>query len=376
MTLPAVTVELDGTPIEDEVLEGVVITYGRQRPSDVVEPSTCSITLLTPAQPWGFTIGSEVVVDAEVAAVTYRRFTGTVIQIDASKYTTTITCTSAALGAFAAAQAPAYDVATWAPGLGNIILDAAAAAGFRGFITVDPGTTTPVAPYDIPAGYLLEQLRTIAALDVQGLIWEDQSGEAYFSDANSRASITPFTAIDADTVSDRWTASATVNSVINQVSVTYNSQTAVVTMTDASSQLNYGIRSYEVDFNVVDVDDATLKASKILAGYSEPTWITNPITIQLGLIATNTDTAKMLQLVCGTPIDLQEVTDEIDVIPADAFVEGYTETIRQTNWVMELWVSDVHVTRAPQQWQDVTPTLAWSSVSGTLTWYDAIGVTL
>ena len=377
MTLPTVAVQLDGTPIESTVVEGVVINYGRQRPSDLVEPATASITILTPSQPWGFTIGSTVQIDGEVNSVDYRRFTGSVVQIDAGKYVTNITAISDSLGLYAAVQAPDRIIPTWRSGTGELMRYLIQQCGLDQFgLTADYGTTTAVTPYTVSAGSLLEQLRQLAALDVQGILYEDQSGEAYFDDADGRSSITPFVAIDADTVLDRWTASATVNSIINRVTVAYNNNTGIVEMDDVPSQTAYGLRAYETDFNVVDSTDATLKASKVLAGYSEPNWITNPITIELGLIATNSDTAKMLQLVCGTPIDLQEVTDEIDVVPPDAFVEGYTETIRQTTWTMDLWVSDVRVTRAPQRWSSVTPALAWSSVSGTLTWFDSIGVTL
>lgn len=382
MTLPTVTVEIDGTPLEDDIVEGVVINYGRQRTTDRVEPSTCSITILTPPQPWPWTIGSTVIVDGDVSAVAYRRFTGTVVSIDASKYTTNLTCTSAGLGACAAAEGPAYTITNWRNGFDSPMAQVLYRAGLDAYgptilYDFDEGTTEPVNPLTLSSGSALTQLQQIAALDIQGLIWEEQDGTIRFSDVAARSSITPFTDIEADTVSDRWTASQNVASIINGVEITYDNGSGIVAMIDTVSQGTYGVRTYAEDFQVDNSTDASLRASKILAGYSDPTWSTNPITVQLGLISTAAKVAKMLQLQVGTPLDLQEVTDEIDVVPADAFLEGYTETIRQTMWIMDLYVSDVRITRTPQSWTTVTPTLTWATVSpGTLTWYDSMGVTL
>jgi hypothetical protein len=310
--------------------------------------------------------------------VAYRRFTGTIVSIDAGKYLTSIIATSAGLGAAAAAQNPDYEVSNWRSGFDNVMNAVLNLGRLEDIlVSLDQGTTNPVAPYTLAAGSVLQQLQEIAALDIQGLIYEDQLGNIYFDDVNARSSVTPFTDIEADTVSERWTASSTVYSVINSVNITYDNGTGTVEMDDVPSQAVHGVRRYSENFDVQDIDDATLRASKILAGYSEPTWITNPITVELTSISTAAKVAKMLQLKTGTPIDLQEVTDEIDVVPPDAFVEGYTETIYANTWSMDLYVSDVRVTRKPQSWNTVTPSLTWATVSpATLTWYDSMGVTL
>lgn len=382
MTMPTPIIELDGVDIGAETLQGVVINYGRSRTSDVCEPSTATVTIITPPQPWGFSIGSTVTIDGEVSAVAYRRFTGTIVQIDAGKYLTTITCTSAGLGALAAAEAPDYSITNWRNGFDSVMYNIMLRAGLDQYgpnilFSLDEGTTTPVNPYPLASGTALQQLQEIAALDIQGLIWEEQDGTIRFSDVTARSSVTPFTDIEADTVSERWTASQTVYSVINRVVINYNGGAGTLLMEDTVSQGTHGVRSYTENFEVDNSTDASLRASKILAGYSDPTWITNPITVELTSISTAAKVAKMLQLQVGTPIDLQEVTDEIDVVPPAAFVEGYTETIYANTWQMELWVSDVRVTREPQSWASVTPTLTWATVSpATLTWYDSMGVTL
>lgn len=380
--MPTVSLEVDGVGIEAETIQGVVIVYGRQRTTDLVEPSTATITILTPAQPWPWSIGSEVVIDGTVSAVAYRRFTGTIAQIDAGRYTTTFQCTSAGLGACAAVELGDYEVNNWRNGIGGemsqIMYRAGLVGGYGTGVSYqfDTGTTVPYAPYTIAAGTALQQLQQLAALDIQGLVWERQVGEVRFSDFLDRNSITPLVAIEAASVSQDWIASATVFSVINRVNITYNNGTQSLLMEDTVSQGVHGVRGYSEDFDVTGTDDATLRASRILAGYSEPTWITNPITVELTSVSTAANVAIMLQLEVGSPLDLQEVTDEIDVVPADVFLEGYVETINANTWSMDLYVSDVRLTRTPQQWEDVTPTLAWSSVSGTLTWYDAIGVLL
>lgn len=382
MTMPTPVIELDGVGIEAETLQGVVITYGRARTSDTCEPSTATISIITPPQPWSFSIGSEVIIDGEVSAVAYRRFTGTVVQVDAGKYITTLTCTSAGLGACAAAEGPDYTITNWRNGFDSPMAQILYRAGLDAYgpaisYNFDNGTTEPINPYMLASGTALQQLQEIAALDIQGLIWEEQDGTIRFDDVSARSSVTPFTDIEADTVSERWTASQTVFSIINRVTLNFNDGTETLLMEDTVSQGIHGVRSYTENFDVDNSTDASLRASKILAGYSDATWITNPITVELTSISTAAKVAKMLQLQVGTPIDLQEVTDEIDVVPPDAFVEGYTETIYANTWSMELWVSDVRVTRTPQSWATVTPTLTWATVSpATLTWYDSMGVVL
>lgn len=374
--MPAVEIRLDGTPIEDDVLEGATITYGRQRTTDLVEPSTATITVLTPAAPWPWTIGSTVEIDATVNSVDYRRFTGRVTQIDASRYTTTLTAISSGLGAVAIAANPELTITSWAGGLAGA-LDTIITTSVTGVATAfDIGTTDPINPYTIDAASVLEQLRQVAALDLQGVIWEQTDGTVCFSDAEARSSITPVATIDAGTVADNWVASATVSSVINRVTITYNAGAAVLTADDAPSITAHGLRSYEQQYDVDNASDASTRASKILVGYSDPSWITNPISIELTTVATVAEVEDLLQLEVGTPIDLAAVNAVIDVVPEDAFVEGWTDTISQNRYRLDLWTSDVRVTRTPQKWQDVTPTLAWSSVSGTLTWTDAIGTTL
>jgi hypothetical protein len=381
--MPDIILELDGVGIEAETLEGITIQYGRQRTTELVEPSAASITILTPAQPWPWSIGSTVTIDAEISAVTYRRFTGVITQIDAGLYTTTFQCTSAGLGACAAAQANEYVITAWKPPIPVIDLEEVfTRAGLLGgsgptFTTsLQLGDTTPYAPFTLPQGSVLEQIQKIAATNIQGLIWEEQDGTVRFTSVGGRYTTTPFVTLEADSVSQSWTASATVASIINRVELTYNDGAGTILMEDAASQTTHGVRGYSEEFAVVDVDDATVRASKILAGYGTPSWITNPITVELTAIGSSTVLTKMLQLQVGTPVSLQEINDVIDVVPVKAFVEGYTERIYQNYWRMELYFSDARLTIRPEQWSTVTASLIWSSVDPTLTWYQATEASL
>lgn len=380
------SITLDGFGIEDETVQGVTITYGRQTVTDEMQASTATITILTPAFPWSFHIGSEVIIDATYDTAPQRRFTGSVVQINGSKYTTTLTCTSAAFGGCAAAQAGELrfdDISPAGTGFyevfAEILRNAGLVDGYGNFqigLTAMPGTTVPISPLFIQEGSVLRQLQDIAALDVQGILQEDRGGSIVFVDVNGRNDLNPIVGIPAAAVSDSWVTSQSVSTVINRATITYNNSMNQLVLDDPVSQTDYGVRSYQETFDVVDVDDATLRASKIVAGYSQPTWATNPITVEVTLMDP-VDADVLMSLAPGMPIDMSEIAAIVETVPPVAFLEGMTETITQTRYTVDFYVSDPRITRTPQSWSTVTPTLTWASVTpSTLTWTEAIGETL
>lgn len=387
MSSPTCTVELAGAYVEDDTLEGVSVTYGRQRVLDTVSPTSCTIEVLT-----GYTatpqLGDSVSVKSNVSGTDYARFQGFVTSVSIGRYTTSVTCSSLGLGRMATIPAADYLVSA-GTGAGPNINQALLDAGFIGEgifttgFTYDTGDTTIIPGYVVPAGNLLAQAQQLAAYDTLGVLWEDQSGSVYFSDANSRT-LTSGTFIPTSSpgiygpcpILDQWTTSASLDGLINAASVTYGRPSRTITIVDGGSVDTWGPFRWDEELPVLDDDDAARRASRLVAGFSQPTFQTQPLVLELGLASTTLQ-AQLLQLEVGSYVSwLPGTPAAIPGIPSDCFLEGYTERISQNTHRLDLYLSDARLTQALQTWSAVTPTLTWAAAPAGLTWYNAALTTL
>ena len=370
-----VTVEIDSVTVDADIVDNIAISYGRRRIDETCIPSQCTVTALTDMGSFDYVVGLELAVTATIGSTPYPRFIGRIAQVRVGRYTTEIIAVSSGLGAVAHVPREELTIpadSTFLSGTWVSVLY----SGLYDTPNFDPGTTIPNPSTVIGPGNALDLMNTVAGWDTRGLVWEEQDGTVHFEDGNSRASISPAAStITADQVLDDWTAEQTVDSIVNQATVTYS--TGQVTVQDTDSISTYGEWGRSIDVPIADDGDAYSIASRQLVGATIPTFATNPVTV---LLKTMSDAEVEDLLVCtvSSILDLSAVAAVVPGVPADCFLEGYDETIRNRcdDWQLSLYVSDVALTRKPQSWNEVTASLAWSGVSGTLTWLQALGTTL
>lgn len=397
MTLSApitTSCELDSAVADADTVAAVTITYGRQSTLEQPQPATCTVTMLADAatQP---ELGMPLTITSSQGATDWQRFTGNVVGIERNRYTIAVTCTSAALGRLARLNGPDYTFTNQLVGAGAnldaLLYASGATKGVNALaFTYDAGTTTIVPSHVVPAGNVLAQCQAIAGYDVSGWFWEQQDGTLRFSDSTARpftntSGADVFLAVSAAAflpvgIADSWRAVQNLDGLVNQASITYGRPSATVVMAEDDSITTWGLFAYSEDLPVVDADDAVRRASRLIANGNQPRVQTNPITVALEALndsqAAGILNADMLTSFGWLP---SASASGIPGLPEYCFLEGYTERITGHgagslgSHRLDLWLSDVALTRSMQQWDQVTPTLTWATVTAGTQWFELAG---
>lgn len=371
----SVTVEVDGNTVDGDVVDDIRISYGRRRTDEQPQAAQLVLTIITDMASWDYTVGQTVTVTGSIGVNDYVRFDGRIVQVSVGRYTTEVIATSSGLGALANAPREAFDVQFGQP-TGVLIQYLKA----NGPFVIDPnfsnGLVYPEPGYQIGPGTALDLMQTVAGWDIGGLLLEEPDGTLHYETTNERASVSPADAtILAAHVLDDWTAEQSIDSLTNEVTVTWS--TGSLRVADDVSVATYGVFGISADAPLQSSAQAYTYASKLLAGTTVPTWRTFPIVVFLKTMS-DADAEDLLACRVSSILDLTAVAAELPGVPSDAFLEGYEERIRNRadDWQISLFVSDVSMTRKPQSWDEVTANLEWDQVSATLTWLQAIGTQL
>lgn len=389
MSLPAVTLKLDGVEIQGITISGATIRRGRQQLNEQPAPNTMSLAILTPPAPWPFYVGALIEVEADSST----RFKGTITDLQASRYTTRIVAVSDGLGRLARLRIPPV-VLPWTEVGRNIdevltfaeepfddddlepILGALSTGGSDVIVlpalpsNIDPGTVTLIPGQEV-SGNTLAACQAIAKWEPFGIFWETGNSEIRFWDSERREDITPDITFQPEQLVSDWVASQAVDSIVNVASITYGSPSQKVAAYNLDSVNTYGVYSSSQSIPLAEDIQAATLANRLVANGNEPRFITDDLQLDLALDAFDaTQTAAVLALDVNSVVDLDPVT--IPGLPSRMFVEGWTETISASSYRFNLNLSDIRLTRPPQQWEDVPPLLTWAAVSSTIEWGDLI----
>jgi hypothetical protein len=228
-----------------------------------------------------------------------------------------------------------------------------------------PGYVTLLSDIDMGTSSALQAMQTIASWELNAHLWEGTDGTVYFEPY--RTTSTPiWTLSDPSIVSANWESSISMSGLANVCKVDYNTQDTV-SFADFGSAALYGTQATARTMQVDNTADAISGAAAIVTMLADPYYQVSGFEIDL-TNASNATTENLLLSIAGTVVDTSAAAAYITGLPDDSVIEGWTETIGHTWWRMSLNLSDVNQTIAPEAWQDVTPTLAWSSVGATVTW--------
>ena len=232
--------------------------------------------------------------------------------------------------------------------------------------TADPDTTYNIA--------------SLIANSALGVLYEDNEGRISYADTTHRQNYLAnngYTEISANTAIGAGlkvlTRGADVrNEIILNYGNNYGSQETAI---DLTSIATFGYRGETLNTVLHDATDAQAVADRFIALRSYPRALFDSITFPLTNSAIDdADRDALLQIFVGQPMRITDLP--VQIAPTEQF-EGYVEGWRWSTRFNELFLtinlSPIEFSQVALEWEQVSASEAWNTLSGTLTWENAIG---
>lgn len=232
--------------------------------------------------------------------------------------------------------------------------------------TADPDTTYNIA--------------SLIANSALGVLYEDNEGRISYADTTHRQNYLAnngYTEISANTAIGAGlkvlTRGADVrNEIILNYGNNYGSQETAI---DLTSIATFGYRGETLNTVLHDATDAQAVADRFIALRSYPRALFDSITFPLtNLAIDDADRDALLQIFVGQPMRITDLP--VQIAPTQQF-EGYVEGWRWSTRFNELFLtinlSPIEFSQVALQWEQVSASEAWNTLSAILTWENAIG---
>lgn len=409
---PVWRVKVAGLDVTDSVMASLNITSGRTNIYEQAQAGYCSITLIVFDQvPIEYEINDALTVELQdTSAVYVPIFGGSIVDIAVSvsevgstAYTQEVTIT--ALGALARLQKALTEGVLTHDFEGNQILtiltdllvnswnEVPAALQWQ---TYDQTTTWATAEnsglgeIDTPGNYELAQRSSattvvydlVADLATSGLgyLYESPTGQIGYADSTHRSSYlaangyTDLTANHA--LGQGITIKTRAGDLRNDVTIKYGVNSgSEVNDTDPASISLYGRLAQIISTTIKHQIDAEQQAAFYLSLRAYPRPIFEEITYAL----TNPelddgDRDSLINVFMGQPISLSDLPPNMAAGNFLGFVEGWTFKASYNELSVTLSMTPLAFSLQAMQWQDVSVSEQWSTISGTLDWEHALVV--
>jgi len=232
--------------------------------------------------------------------------------------------------------------------------------------TADPDTTYNIA--------------SLIANSALGVLYEDNEGRISYADTTHRQNYLAnngYTEISANTAIGAGlkvlTRGADVrNEIILNYGNNYGSQKTAI---DLTSIATFGYRGETLNTVLHDATDAQAVADRFIALRSYPRALFDSITFPLTNSAIDdADRDALLQIFVGQPMRITDLP--VQIAPTQQF-EGYVEGWRWSTRFNELFLtinlSPIEFSQVALEWNQVSGSEAWNTLSAILTWENAIG---
>jgi hypothetical protein len=212
-----------------------------------------------------------------------------------------------------------------------------------------------------------------------GYIFEDANGNIGYADTYHRLNYLAANGyIDLDANHALWAGIRTsrrIGDIRNKLTTNYGSSgSSVYTVEDLTSQATYGVyqaTATSLIQKVVDVEDV---ADRYILMRANPYDKFETITFALGNSEIDdADRDDLLNVFMGMPIQILNLPDDIAGGTFQGFVEGWTFQASYNGLSLAINASPLAFNTPVTRWQDVSASESWSTISGTLTWINAIG---
>ena len=232
--------------------------------------------------------------------------------------------------------------------------------------TADPDTTYNIA--------------SLIANSALGVLYEDNEGRISYADTTHRQNYLAnngYTEISANTAIGAGlkvlTRGADVrNEIILNYGNNYGSQKTAI---DLTSIATFGYRGETLNTVLHDATDAQAVANRFIALRSYPRALFDSITFPLTNSAIDdADRDALLQIFVGQPMRITDLPVQIaPTLQFEGYVEGWRWSTRFNELFLTINLSPIEFSQVAVQWDQVSASEAWNTLSGTLTWENAIG---
>ena len=409
---PVWRVKVAGLDVTDSVLASLNISSGRTNIYEQAQAGYCSVTLIVFDQALiPYQINDALTIEVQnTSAVFVPIFGGTIVdiavsvsEVGSSAYTQEVTLT--ALGALARLQKALTDGVLTQDFDGDQILtiltdllvnnwsEVPAALQWQDYdptVTWATAENTGLGEIDTPGNYELAQRSSattvvydlVSALATSGLgyIYENASGQISYADSTHRSiylATNGYTELTANHALGRGiTIKTRAGDIRNDVTILYNqNSTNEVNDTDPASIAEYGNLAQIITTTIKHTVDATSQAAFYLSLRAYP----RPNFEQITYALTNpeledSDRDSLINVFMGQPISLSDLPLNMSAGTFQGFVEGWTFRASYNELSITLTMSPLAFSLQAMQWQDVSVSEQWSTISGTLDWEHALVV--
>jgi hypothetical protein len=407
---PVWRVKVAGLDVTDSVLASLNITSGRTNIYEQAQAGYCSVTLIVFDQvPIEYEINDALTVEVQdTSAVYVPIFGGSIVDIAVSvsevgstAYTQEVTIT--ALGALARLQKALTDGVLTQDFDGDQILtiltdllvnswnEVPAALQWQNYDPTETWATaenTGLGEIDTPGNYELAQRSSsttvvydlVAALATSGLgyLYESASGLISYADSTHRSSYlaangyTDLTANHA--LGQGITIKTRAGDLRNDITIKYNTNSNnQVNDTDPASIALYGKLAQIINTTIKHTVDAEDQAAFYLSLRAYPRPIFEEITYALtNPELDDADRDSLINVFMGQPISLSDLPSNMAAGNFLGFVEGWTFKASYNELAVTLSMTPLAFSLQAMQWQDVSVSEQWSTISGTLDWEHAL----
>lgn len=160
-------------------------------------------------------------------------------------------------------------------------------------------------------------------------------------------------------------------SIINDITVSYGSNSGAVTATDATSIAAYGQRAYVLETGLKTSGDATTRADEILLAQAQPLWNLGQISVYVDLLDEPTRNL-VLALVSGASVLVNGLPSPAPYTQFLGIVEGWAETYTPGQHILTLSISDPRYSYQTVTWAGVDAALTWAGVNPEIEWYNVV----
>jgi len=213
-----------------------------------------------------------------------------------------------------------------------------------------------------------------------GVLYEDNQGRIGYADSIHRQtylSNNGYTDLSANTAIGTGLRTLVRSAdVRNDIYINYgNNFGSQVSATDSKSIANFGYKGETINSVLHDATDAQNVANRYIALRSYPRPLLDRITFPItNSEIDDTDRDALLGIFIGQPLRITDLP--VQIAPTGQF-EGYVEGWRWSTRFNELFLtinlSPIEFSQVALAWDQVSASEAWNTLSGTLTWENAIG---
>ena len=223
-------------------------------------------------------------------------------------------------------------------------------------------------------------IASLIASSAFGVLYEDSEGRIGYADQNHRQTYLAtngYTEISANTaIGAGLRTLARSADVRNDIYINYGTNFgSQKTATDATSIANFGYKGETINTTLKNATDAQSQANRYISLRSYPRALLDRITFPItNPEIDDSDRDALLGIFIGQPL---RITDLPVQIASSGQFEGYVEGWRWSTRFNELFLtinlSPIEFSQVALDWEQVSASEAWNTLSAILTWENAIG---